>query len=42
MILVAQGQLATPMGEQAVIATTNRKHISLFFDAREWRKISAN
>ena len=40
MILSAQIYILEEMpGENAVIATTNVKHLSLFADAREWRNI---
>ena len=39
MILAAQASLVTGNGNNAVIATTNVKHLSLFASASEWWKI---
>lgn len=40
MILSAQTYiLEEDLGENAVIATTNVKHLNLFIDAREWTNI---
>ena len=39
VILAAQASLIDPLGGQVIVATTNVDHLSLFVDAREWRKI---
>jgi len=40
VILAAQAHSVVSAGEEAVIATTNVRHLELFADARLWREIS--
>lgn len=39
VILASQAILVANYGHQVIVATTNKKHLSLFVDAREWREI---
>ena len=40
MILVAQARVLDREGDEAVIATTNVRHLALFASARVWREIN--
>lgn len=39
MILAAQAMMVKEIGYDAIVATTNVKHLSLFVDARDWQEI---
>jgi hypothetical protein len=39
MILAAQAAILTGHGDEAVVATTNVRHLALFAPARVWREI---
>ncbi|MDD1428247.1 hypothetical protein MEN98_23945, partial [Dolichospermum sp. ST_sed8] len=39
VILAAQSILVANYGNEVIIATSNKKHLSLFIDAREWQEI---
>ena len=39
VILAAQAMRVQEMGYDAIVATTNAKHLSLFVDARDWQAI---
>ncbi|WP_204105727.1 MULTISPECIES: nucleic acid-binding protein [Spirulina sp. CCY15215] len=39
VILAAQAMMVKEMGYDAIVATTNVKHLSLFVDARDWQEI---
>ena len=39
VILAAQSILVANYGQEVIIATSNKKHLSLFIDAREWGEI---
>ncbi len=39
VILVAQSILVANYGHEVIIATSNKKHLSIFIDAREWGEI---
>ncbi|MGK7927945.1 MAG: type II toxin-antitoxin system VapC family toxin [Spirulina sp.] len=39
VILAAQAMMVQEMGYDAIVATTNAKHLSLFVDARDWQAI---
>lgn len=39
VILAAQAMMVQEMGYDAIVATTNVKHLSLFVDARNWQEI---
>jgi len=40
VILASQAKIEELKGHQVIIATTNKKHLSLFVDAREWQEIN--
>ena len=39
VILASQAILVANLGHEVIVATTNKKHLSLFVDAREWQEI---
>ncbi len=39
VILASQGILVANLGHEVIVATSNKKHLSLFIDAREWQDI---
>ena len=39
VILASQAILVANYGHEVIVATTNKKHLSLFVDAREWQEI---
>lgn len=39
VILAAQSILVANYGHEVIIATSNKKHLSIFIDAREWGEI---
>lgn len=39
VILASQALLISNYGHQVIVATSNKKHLSLFVDARKWNKI---
>jgi predicted nucleic acid-binding protein len=39
VILASQAILVSNYGHEVIVATTNKKHLSLFVDAREWQEI---
>lgn len=39
VILAAQAKLAELNGNSVIVVTTNKKHLSMFVDAREWQEI---
>jgi predicted nucleic acid-binding protein len=39
VILAFQAILVANYGHEVIVATTNKKHLSLFIDAREWQEI---
>ena len=39
VILAAQAILVTNYGHEVIVATSNKRHLSLFVDAREWQEI---
>ncbi len=41
VILAAQAKLAELNGNSVIVVTTNKKHLSMFVDAREWQEIPA-
>ncbi|MBC6433527.1 hypothetical protein FM036_45215 [Nostoc sp. HG1] len=39
VILASQSILVANYGHEVIIATSNKKHLSIFIDAREWQEI---
>ncbi|MGI0480683.1 type II toxin-antitoxin system VapC family toxin [Geminocystis sp. CENA526] len=39
VILASQAILVANYGHEVIVATSNKKHLSLFVDAREWQEI---
>ncbi|WP_448265397.1 hypothetical protein [Nostoc sp. DSM 114159] len=39
VILASQSILVASYGHEVIIATNNKKHLSIFIDAREWQEI---
>ncbi|MHC5596267.1 MAG: hypothetical protein ACYTXC_09970 [Nostoc sp.] len=39
VILASQSILVANYGHEVIIVTSNKKHLSIFIDAREWQEI---
>lgn len=39
VILASQAILVANLGHEVIVATTNKKHLCLFVDAKEWQEI---